>query len=189
MGILTTGGVEVPSTAANTHSHNNALDATPTILCQQCPDMQLDVGQNIVRISCVECCVKLLEFAHTSARVCVSCTSSSDAPDSFAECFIGCLRGRRVTATRVLQHCTSLRKFFVLGGLVPAMLLARWWIRPPSMTGRVGNPTTVVKNIRSSHVHIFSHHLDTVLPTHVRSHSHVSCPPKGSQTKLCFVST
>ena len=40
---------------------------------------------------------------------------------------------------------TSLRKFFVLGAIVPAMLLATRWVRPPSMTGGVGNPTTVVK--------------------------------------------
>ena len=68
--------------------------------------------------SCVECCVKLLEFAHTSACVCVSCFCASDAHDFFAECFIGCrrsIRRRRVTATRELQHDTSLRKFFVLG--------------------------------------------------------------------------
>ena len=32
------------------------------------------------------------------------------------------MRWRRVTATRELQHYTSLRKFFVLGALVPAML-------------------------------------------------------------------
>ena len=55
------------------------------------------------------------------------------------------MRGRRVTATRELQLYSSLRKFFVLGALVPAVLLATWWVRLPSMTGGVGNPTTVVK--------------------------------------------
>ena len=125
-----------------------ALDAVLTILNQHCSDMQLDVGQNIVQLSCVECCVKFLEFAHTSACVCVSCFCASDAHGFFAESFINCrrsMRARRVTATWELQHYTSLRKFFVLGALVPAMLLATWWVRPPSMTGGVGNPTTVVK--------------------------------------------
>ena len=100
--------------------------------------MQLDVGPHIMQSSCVECCVKLLVFAHTSACVCVSCSCSSDAHDFFAECFSGCrpsIGRRRVTATRDLQHDTSLRKFFVLGALVPAMLLASWSVRPPSMTG------------------------------------------------------
>ena len=109
MGILTTGGVYVPTTAAKTRSHYNALDAILTILYQQCSDMQLDVGQNIVQLPCVECCVKLLEFAHTRQS----------------------MRNGRVTATRQLQHDdTSLRVFFVLGALVPAMLLATWWVRP-----------------------------------------------------------
>ena len=93
-------------------------------------------------------CVKLLEFAHTSACVCVSCFCASDAHDFFAECFINCqqsMRKRRVTATRELQHNTFLRKFFALGALVPAVLLATWWVRPPSMTSGVDNPTTVVK--------------------------------------------
>ena len=49
---------------------------------------------------------------------------------------------RRATATRDLQHNTSLKQFFVLGALVRAMLLATW---PPSMTVGVGNPTTEVK--------------------------------------------
>ena len=49
------------------------------------------------------------------------------------------MRRRRVTATRELQHDTSVRKFFALGALVPAMLLATWWVRHPSMTGGVGN--------------------------------------------------
>ena len=56
--------------------------------------------------------------------------------------------------------------------------LQHGWFAPPSMTGGVDNPTTMVKNIRSCHVHICSHHLDTVPPTHVRTHSKVSCPPK-----------
>ena len=56
----------------------------------------------------------------------------------------GCA-GDGSAATRELQHDASLRKFFVLGSLVPAMLLATWWVRPPSMTGGVGNPATVVK--------------------------------------------
>ena len=48
------------------------------------------------------------------------------------------MRRRRVTATRELQHDTSLRKFFVLGALVPAMLLATWWVRPPIDDGWCG---------------------------------------------------
>ena len=44
-----------------------------------------------------------------------------------------------------LQQNTSISRVFVLGALVPAMLLATWWVRPPSMTGGVGNPTTAVK--------------------------------------------
>ena len=44
-------------------------------------------------------------------------------------------------------NTTSLRKFCVLGALVHAMLLATWWVRPPSMTNGVGNPTTVVKEL------------------------------------------
>ena len=54
-------------------------------------------------------------------------THAGDAHDFFAECFINfprSMRGRRVNATRELQHYTSARKFFVLGALVPAMLLA-----------------------------------------------------------------
>ena len=69
--------------------------------------MQFDVGHHIVQLFCVECCVKLLEFAHASACVCVSCCCASDAHDFFVECFIGCLRSmrrRRVTVTRELQH-------------------------------------------------------------------------------------
>ena len=132
----------------NGTSHNNALDAILTILYQQCSDMQQNVGQNIVQLSCVECCVKLLEFAHTSACVCVSWFCASDAHDFFAKWFINCrrsMRGRRVTATRELQLYTSVREFFVLGAPILAMLLATWWVRLPSMTGGVGNPTTVVK--------------------------------------------
>ena len=111
-------------------------------------DTQLDVGQNVVQLSCVKSCVKLLEFAHTSACACVSCFCSSNAHDFFAGCFIGCrqsMRRRRVTATCELQYDTSLRKFFVLGALVPAMLLATWWAGPSSRTAGVGNPTTAAK--------------------------------------------
>ena len=71
MGILTTCGVEVPTTAARTRLHENALDAGIIKNHQQFSDMQLDVGQNIVPLSCVECCAKLLEFAHTSGCVCL----------------------------------------------------------------------------------------------------------------------
>ena len=113
---------------------DDAFDANFTILHQQRSDMQLDVGRHIVQSSCVECCVKLLEFAHTSACVCVSCFCASDAHDFFAECFIVCrrsMRRRRVTATLDLQHDTSLRQFFVLGALVPATLLATLWVRHP----------------------------------------------------------
>ena len=118
------------------------------MLHQQCSGMQLDVGRHIVHSSCVGCCVEVLEFAYTSACVCVSCFCTSDAHDFFAECFIGCrrsMRRRRVTATREWQHDMSRRKFFVLDGLVPAMLIATWWVRPSSMTGGEGNLTTVVK--------------------------------------------
>ena len=102
--------------------------------------MSGDTSGNLLGLSVA---VKLLEFAHTSAfvsRVCVQVmrTISSRSVSSV-------VGGARVTATRQLQHNTSLRKFFVLGALVPAMLLATWWVRPPSMTGGVGNPTTVVK--------------------------------------------
>ena len=73
----TTVGVEVPTTAAKqfslwTRSRHDAFDATMTIFHQQCFDMQLDVGRHIGQCSCVECCVKLREFAH--ACVCVSCS-------------------------------------------------------------------------------------------------------------------
>ena len=125
----------------------HAFDVILTILQQQCSDMQLDVERQMVRSSCVECCVKLLKFAHTSACVCVSCFSASDAHDFFAECFTGSrqsIRRRRVSWARELQHNTSLRKFFVHGALVSAMLLGTRWVRPPSMTGGVGNPTRVV---------------------------------------------
>ena len=66
MVILTTGGVDVPATAAKTRSLYNALDAILIIFHQQCSD----VGQDIVELICVECCVELFEFAHTSACVC-----------------------------------------------------------------------------------------------------------------------
>ena len=100
--------------------------------------MQLDVGQTLFIYSA-------LSVASNCLRGMSLCLvhSSSDAHDSFAECFIGCrqrMRRRRATATRELQHDTSLRKFFVLGALVPAMLLATWWCLPPLMTGGVGNP-------------------------------------------------
>ena len=103
--------------------------------------MSGDTSGNLLGLSVA---VKLLEFAHTSAfvlsRVCVQVmrTISSRSVSSV-------VGGARATATRELQHDTSLRKFFVLGALVPAMLLATRWVRPPSMTGGVGNPTTVVK--------------------------------------------
>ena len=130
-------------------SHYNALDTILTILHQQCSDMQLDVGQDIVELSCVECCVKLVEFAHTSACVGVPCICSSDEHDSFSGVFHGLSAGTCAGDGSLrpveMQHYTSLRKFFVLGALVPAVLLATWWVRLPSMTGGVGNPTTVVK--------------------------------------------
>ena len=88
--------------------------------------MQLDVGKNVVQLSCIECCVKLLEFAHTSACVCVSCFCSSTAHDFFAGCFIGCwqsMRKRRVTATCELQHGTSLRFFSCSVRLFPPCCL------------------------------------------------------------------
>ena len=112
----------------------------------------LPLVNNKLKVDCaILCCCRLLEFARTSAAfvcVCVSRCGASDAHHFFAECFIGCqqrMRRKQITATRELQHDTSLRKFFVLGSLVPAMLLATWWVRPPSMTGVVGDPTTVVK--------------------------------------------
>ena len=43
------------------------------------------------------------------------------------------------------QQNTSISRVFVLGALVPAMLLATWWVRPPSMAVGVGNPTTAAK--------------------------------------------
>ena len=94
-----------------TRSHKNAFDAITTIH-QKCSDMQLDFGRHIVQSLCVECCVKLLEFAHTSACVCLSCFCARDAHDFFAECFNGCrrsMRGRRVAATREFQQYTSSR--------------------------------------------------------------------------------
>ena len=107
--------------------------------------------REMVKTHCpIWCCGQLLEFARTSARVCVPRSCASDAHHFFAECFIGyrrSMRTRRVTATRELQHDTSLRKFFVLGALVPVVLLATRWVRPPSMTGGVGNPTTVEKEL------------------------------------------
>ena len=44
-----------------------------------------------------------------------------------------------------VQQNTSIPRVFVLGALVPAVLLATWWVRPPSMTVGVGNPTTAAK--------------------------------------------
>ena len=44
-----------------------------------------------------------------------------------------------------LQQNTSISGVFVLGALVRAMLLSTWWVRPPSMTVGVGNPTTAAK--------------------------------------------
>ena len=128
----------------NPLTKKHAFDVILTILQQQCSDMQLDVERHVVRSSCVECCIKLLEFAHTSVCVCVSCFSVSDAHDFFAEFFIGCeesIRRRRVSWARELQRNTSVRKFFVLGALVPTMLFATRW-------------TTVVKkrSTRTNHV-------------------------------------
>ena len=168
-GILTSGGVDVPTTAAKTHSHKNALDAVVTILYQQCSDMQLDVGQDIVELSCVERFVKLLEFAHTSACVCVSCFCASDAHGFFAECFINCrrsMRTKRVTVDpqEVLQHTSISEEVFVLCALVPAMLLATWWVRPPSMTVGVGNPATEVKE-HSRFSRLITHSFTSQLPS------------------------
>ena len=102
----------------------------------------LPLVNNKLKVDCaILCCGRLLEFARTSACACVSCISSCDAHDSFAECFIGhwhSMRKRRVTATRQLQRNTSLKQFFVLGALVPAMLVAPWWVRPPIDDGWCG---------------------------------------------------
>ena len=71
--------------------------------------------------------------ASQSACVCVSRFCASDAHDFFVECFMDCrriMRRRRASWARVLQHNTSVRKFFVLGALVPAVLLGTWWLRP-----------------------------------------------------------
>ena len=110
--------------------------------------MSGDTSGNLLGLSVA---VNLLEFAHTSAfvvcRVCVQLMRKISSRS--VSSVVG---GARATATRELQHDTSLRKFFVLGALVPAMLLATWWVRPPSMTGGVGNPTTVAKE----HFHLFS---------------------------------
>ena len=118
-------------------------------LISTCSDMPHDVGQNMVQLSCFECCVMLREFAHRSEFLCVSRSGANDAHRFFVECFSGChqsMRTRRVTATRQLQHNTSQRKFFVLGAPVPFMLLATWWVRPPVDDGRCeANPTTEVK--------------------------------------------
>ena len=61
-----------------------------------------------------------------------------------------------------LQQNTSISRVFVLGALVPAMLLATWWVRPPSMTGGVGNPTTAVKE----HFHL-SHSVTYSCSAHI----------------------
>ena len=148
--------------------------------------MSGDTSGNLLGLSVA---VKLFEFAHTSAFVFVSrvCLQVMRTISSRSVSLV--VSGARVTATRELQHDTSLRKFFVLGALVPAMLLATWWVRPPSMTGGVGNPTTVVKQ----HSHQSRSHLQ--LPfghfsLHSCSHSFSDfVSAKGSQTKLRFVST
>ena len=104
--------------------------------------MSGDTSGNLLGLSVA---VKLLEFAHTSAFVFVSrvCVQVMRTISSRSVSLV--VGGARVTATRELQHDTSLKKFFVLGALVPAMLFATWWVRHPSTTGGVGNPTTVVK--------------------------------------------
>ena len=63
----------------------------------------------------------------------------------------------------------------MLGAPVPAMLLATWWVRPPSMTVGVGNPTTEVKeHFHLSHAvsHSFFGHR---FATHVRPASRMLC--------------
>ena len=50
------------------------------------------------------------------------------------------MRRRRSIATRDMKHDTSLRKFFEFGAIVPAVLLATWCYRPPSMTGESTRP-------------------------------------------------
>ena len=89
--------------------------------------MSGDTSGNLLGLSVA---VKLLEFAHTSAFVFVSrvCVQVMRTISSRSVSLV--VGGARATATRELQHDT---------------LLATWWVRPPSMTGGVGNPTTVVK--------------------------------------------
>ena len=129
----------------------------------------LPLVNNKLKVDCaILCCGQLLEFTRTSAfvRVCVSRSDASDAHDFFAVCFIGCrqsMRKRRATATRQLQHNTSLRKFFVLGALVPAMLLATRWVRHPIDDGWGGQSDhsgkTAFALVTFSDVLILSTHL------------------------------
>ena len=128
-------------------------------------------GQQYIEKLIVRFCVAVVFLSSRAHRlhlcVYVSRCGASDAHHFFAERFIGyrqSIRRRRVIATRELQHNTSLKQFFVLGALVPAMLRATRWVRPPSVTVGVGNPTTEVKeHFRLSHPlsHSF---LDTVSP-------------------------
>ena len=96
----------------------------------------------------------------------------------------GACAGRRVTATRELQHYTSLKQFFGLGcacsrhvasNMVGSASIDDGWSGQSDQSGK--------KNIRSSRVHICSHHLDT-FSLHSCSHSFSRFRPK-----LCFVST
>ena len=148
--------------------------------------MSGDTSGNLLGLSVA---VKLLEFAHTSAFVFVSRVCVQVMRKISSRSVSSVVGGARVTATRELQHDTSLRKFFVLGALVPAMLLATWWVRPPSMTGGVGNPTTAAKE----HFHL-SRLITHSFLGHCFRHS---CSPsfsnvvstKGSQTSSFLATT
>ena len=60
---------------------------------------------------------------------------------------------RVAVARKSLQQNTSISRVFVLGALVPAMLLVTWCVQTPFLTGSVGNPTTEEKkSTRTDHV-------------------------------------
>ena len=130
--------------------------------------MSGDTSGNLLGLSVA---VKLLEFAHTSAfvfvsRVCVQVmrTISSRSVSSV-------VGGARATATRELQHDTPLRKFFVLGALVPAMLLATWWVRPPIDDGWGGQSDHSGKTALAPVTFASAVTIWTLFPsTHVRTH-------------------
>ena len=94
---------------------------------------------------------------------------------------------KRVAVARKRCSNTSISRVFVLGALVRAMLLATWWVRSPSMTGGVGNPTTVVKehfHLSHSLSHSFFGHR---FATHVcQEHDNMA---RGSMSEFRVVET